>query len=455
MKYIVTILLLMPLFCEADITDNPFRTGKYRKFATTYYVSTSGNDANPGTIGSPFKNWEKLSDVMVAGDNAYIRGGTYLTPYTASQAIHCELTIPGTISLPCVIENYPGESPVFDLSSLGEPSNENPIAVYVNGSSYLTIKGLRVTGLEQNQGGSGISWGWLTNSSPNVTHEQIEVDHIGGYGFKISGSNDNTYLNCDSHHNADPWSAPPSSDPYGGSDGFGGTGGETSTNTVYNGCRAWWNSDDGWDYFGTDGVRTMINCWSFWNGYIPGTFTTGGNGEGFKLGPMQTQPTASLTRILIECVAFENRGNGFSQNTAQTRFQFWNCTSYNNVARGWWMAWYPSWSQDVKNNIGYDNPGGDMDDDGGNAQGSFNTWNVGTGVTVTDADFVSVSSTGVDGARQSNGDLPVLTFLHLVEGSDLRGAGTELGYGTDLGAFQYEAPSAGTTFRIRQKIRRQ
>ena len=45
--------------------------------AATYYVATTGNDANPGTITQPFASMQKGVNVAVAGDTVYLRGGTY------------------------------------------------------------------------------------------------------------------------------------------------------------------------------------------------------------------------------------------------------------------------------------------------------------------------------------------------------------------------------------------
>jgi parallel beta-helix repeat protein len=42
-----------------------------------YYVSTTGSDANPGTIGLPFRHIQKALDTVVAGDSVYIFGGIY------------------------------------------------------------------------------------------------------------------------------------------------------------------------------------------------------------------------------------------------------------------------------------------------------------------------------------------------------------------------------------------
>ena len=50
----------------------------------TYYVAPNGNDANPGTITSPFRTMQRARDVVrtvnanMTGDiNVYLRGGTY------------------------------------------------------------------------------------------------------------------------------------------------------------------------------------------------------------------------------------------------------------------------------------------------------------------------------------------------------------------------------------------
>jgi len=426
MKNLLLFLIIIPSFAHA----------------TTYYVAPNGNDNNTGTISAPFRTWAKLSSVMSAGDIAYIRGGTYTSTQGAGASVHSLIqNLNGNSSNYIIIQNYPGESPVLDLSTIGIPTNQNPKGLVIQNCSYLRVKGLRVTGLQQHRGGTGISFGMYTISSNYIVHEQLEVDNIGGRGFSISNSNDATYLNCDTHHNDDRWSNPGA---WGGADGFSGTGGEGSTRTTYEGCRSWWNSDDGWDFYSTDGIRTLKNCWSFWNGYQPGSFSTAGNGEGFKLGPTNTDQSNNITKILTNCLAFENRQNGFSQNTGQTRYRLYNNIAYKNGRSGFWWAWHSGITQDFKNNIGYNNPNGNMDDNG-QAQGSYNTWN--GGVTVNNADFLSISSVGMDGQRGQNGELPVLNFLKLAQGSDLIDAGIDVGLpfigsAPDMGPFEFTSAAS-------------
>jgi len=64
-------------------------------------------------------------------------------------------------------------------------------------------------------------------------------------------------------------------------------------------------------------------------------------------------------------------------------------------------------------------------------------------LTISDADFQSVSTTGWDASRQADGSLPVLKNLRLAKGSQLINKGGDVGLGflgaaPDLGAFERE-----------------
>jgi hypothetical protein len=55
-----------------------------------YYVSPTGSDSYNGTsLSTPFKTIQKAASVMVAGDNCFIRQGTYretVTPVNSGSA---------------------------------------------------------------------------------------------------------------------------------------------------------------------------------------------------------------------------------------------------------------------------------------------------------------------------------------------------------------------------------
>jgi len=405
MKKLLIILLLLPCF----------------SWATNYYVSTSGNDANPGTIGSPFRNWQKLRDVLTPGDTGFIRGGTYV-PTTATTVFkHCDWDgIVGTSGSPIVIQNYPGEIPIYDFTGFVLTVDDS-FAVFMTNCAYLKVKGLRATGFAQISTGAGVSRGWGLDDSPNCTIENCIVDNMGGTGFQIGFNNTALQIiNCDSYRNADNFSG------YGGADGFGANGGITGTDVTFTNCRAWWNSDDGFDAFNTDIVITFTGCQAFWNGYRPGTFITGGDGNGYKLGPTTTVPLASVSRYCYNSLAFENRETGFNQNTAETQFVMQGNTSIGNGQNGFNFSWYPSYAQPFYNNVAWANRSAEIDEAGGNVAGSNNTWD---GVVSVGAnDFQNLSSQGMGNPRSADGSIPISNYATLKRGSDLINAGINVGF---------------------------
>ncbi len=118
--------------------------------ATTYYISTNGNDtwdgSSPtyagGTAG-PFAdfrpiNWASANQ-LAPGDILYVLGGTY--DHSDDNVATC-LRIFGaaaTQSNPIIISNYPGQYPVIN------GSGRNNYAIALNGSSWIKIFGINVT----------------------------------------------------------------------------------------------------------------------------------------------------------------------------------------------------------------------------------------------------------------------------------------------------------------------
>ena len=43
----------------------------------TYYVSTSGSDTNPGTLGSPWRTIQHAANTVAAGGSVFVRAGVY------------------------------------------------------------------------------------------------------------------------------------------------------------------------------------------------------------------------------------------------------------------------------------------------------------------------------------------------------------------------------------------
>lgn len=87
-------------------------------FATDYYVSASdGDDNNDGlSLETPFRTIQKAADILNAGDNCYIRGGTYRESITVKND--------GVDGQPITITNYNDEQVIITGCDLIEEWEE-------------------------------------------------------------------------------------------------------------------------------------------------------------------------------------------------------------------------------------------------------------------------------------------------------------------------------------------
>lgn len=410
------------------------------------YISPSGNDSAAGTIGAPWKSPSKLNSLN-AGDTLWVRGGTYdfFDSDNVSAGDQLIQNKNGTPSSMISMIAYPSEVPIFQWGTVSSGSQTR--GIHLENCTYIKIKGIRVTRIPQKVAQGSYNYGFsLWHNVSNCIVEMCEADHIGGSGFHVGpNSNNNTFTNCDAHHNADPYSP---NGAYENANGFEFSGTDMGNNVTCFGCRAWWNADDGFDTFNDPQMATFINCWSFYNGYIPGTFTTGGNGQGFKIGQCQTLIAANR-RQYTGCIAYRNRKFGFDQNFSDNnhalRATFYNNTAYLNGDVGFWLN--VSAGHILKNNAAYGNGGGVSQPAAINsaATQANNSWQ---GAALTDASFVSVNSSGIDGARQSDGTLPNINFLkpagRLVDGGVNVGL-PYTGAAPDIGA-QGDTSGGSTTY---------
>lgn len=79
-------------------------------WAMTYYVSTDGDDSNPGTLDQPWGTVQKAADTLAAGDTVYIRGGVYRERVAPKRS--------GEPGRYITYASYPGETVVLDGSEI-------------------------------------------------------------------------------------------------------------------------------------------------------------------------------------------------------------------------------------------------------------------------------------------------------------------------------------------------
>jgi hypothetical protein len=424
--------------CGSPLTSNVAKlTVTSGAITADFWVATNGSDSNPGTFDKPFATWHKGFNALTPGKTLCIRGGVYYANPVAFGSRYCGVVVDskrGTSTSKYTVIAYPGEKPILDCRNI--KGNGRRYGIYMNNCEYWHIKGIEITRADQLSTGSyHIGIGLEINSGRNNTIENCSSHHNGGYGFGTRVDAHNTlFLNCDSWSNYDAYSATPGGDADGWDIGYA-YGNPVIT---LRGCRSWNNGDDGFDMYegsGYSGIYYLENCWSWHNGYRPDGVTAGGNGCGFKYGLDGQSYDGVTRRYTYNCIAYDNRKRGFSQESANVKKIFYNNISYRNKAWGW--SFYGFDIPDVlRNNIAF---GDGIEQLGSKRISDHNSWD--GGVTVSSADFMSLDGTQLDDPRKPDGSLPDITFLKLVPGSDLIGAGVKVGlpfngFNPDLGPFE-------------------
>jgi hypothetical protein len=391
-------------------------------YAESWVVHPDGSDSNTGTMDRPFATMQKAHDVASAGDTIWLRGGTY--ELTGNRNTGVTIDKSGQSGRRIHFFAWPGEVPVLDCSGLDVQDRIRGIRVTGN---WLHFKGFELTGVPQRITTAHESWGiWSTGS--NIIFEELNIYDIEGPGLFISDGGDNLVLNCDSHDNYDPLSSNGAGE---NADGFGCH--SNLPGNVFRGCRAWWNSDDGYDFINAEAPVIIENSWAFLNGYLPGTMTSARNGAGFKIG----KSVDGVRHTVRFCVSFENKAQGFYANHSNGGNDWFNNTAFNNRGPAFDLLSDIELSGDrvhvLRNNVAHQST---VLRNEGASDMQFNSWDL--NIEVTDDDFVSVSTDGTDGPREADGGLPELDFLKLRQGSDLIDRGLELGF-----AFEGEAPELG------------
>jgi hypothetical protein len=268
---------------------------------------------------------------------------------------------------------------------------------------------------------------------------------IGIYSLR---GGDNLFLNCDAYRNHDPVSE----DGRGGNvDGFGCHPTAGSTGNVFRGCRAWFNSDDGFDCINSHEAVTFEDCWAFYNGFSP-KFESLGDGNGFKAGGYGHRPADEIPRPIPRhtvrfCLAVGNKASGIYANHHPGGDDFINNTAYRNAVVFNMLGRQADGPEDMpgtghklRNNLAYQ--GHSLIENINRAKCDTANDSFDMSIAVSDKDFLSTDESELTAPRQPNGDLPVMKFLHLAPGSALINRGVDSGFKfngsrPDLGAFEH------------------
>lgn len=408
--------------------------------ATSYYISPSGNDKNNGTSkDTPFASLATAQNKVKAGDVIYILPGTYqvkeseIMDKTSSNVwdVIFDFTTSGTESSPIIykgILDAQGNRPVFDLSAIN--TGKRLTGFYIR-AKYLEFSNFEVIGIN------------VPLSSKNTQSENIRINggsycrfdniatHDGmGIGFYLTGrSAHNTISNCDAYNNFDSINI--SVNNGGNSDGFGCHVSANCEGNVFEYCRAWQNSDDGFDFINCQSAATARYCIAYSNG-----FDKDGNkradGNGFKAGGYGMGKEVKISSVpmheVSHCLSVGNKANGFYTNHHLGGIKFDHNSAYRNGSynysfvnrKGSTLADnidVDGYGHIVTNNISYKSSKiiKSIDINQCTIQGnSFSyinqTW---INETLNDDDFYSLNLDELTAARNTDGSLPTINFMRL------------------------------------------
>lgn len=323
--------------------------------AKVIYVAPQGDDAAAGTIDAPLATLPAAYRLTEGGDTVCFRGGTYNV--TDSQVMKIKgvyafvfaLEKAGTAEHRTCYMGYPGERPVFDFSALMLDGRHRFAAFYL-GADYVHLRNFDIVGVPVRIKGHTQSECVSARRGSHCIVEDIAMHDGMAIGYYQKRGSHNLVVDCDAYNNYDDYSE----GPYGGNvDGFGCHVFDTfEVGNVFRRCRAWRNSDDGFDLISCAAPVEIDHCMAFYNGYCPSSnpadtvnFVSAGDGNGFKAGgwgmnKRKTKcPDVCPSHYIHHSLAYRNKAHGFyanhhlAGNTWENNTSCGNRSNYNMLNR--------------------------------------------------------------------------------------------------------------------------
>ncbi|MGN1060825.1 MAG: immunoglobulin-like domain-containing protein [Candidatus Coproplasma sp.] len=351
-KKLITALLSVAIAgsaCSAIVLAACNKKNDAEESGRIIWVAVGGGIDSTGAEDDPRDLRDTLmDDELQPGDTIMVKPGTY------NYVDRITVFKGGEYNKYLTIKNAdPTQEAVISFYNMAFASTNRGVQIY---SNYVHWDGIDICGAGDNGmyiGGSyniiensefydnrdtGLQLGRSYSPSGDMYQEFADINYWPSYNLIKNCTSYNNYDNQTYGENADGFAAKLTV-------GYG---------NVFDGCIAYRNSDDGWDLFaktdsGNIGAVILYNCVAFENGYILETqeefnkkfpafdtstaendqkvYTTSkGDGNGFKLGG-----SIMTGEVFLEnCLSFNNRMHGVTDNSNPGVILINNVTSYNN-----------------------------------------------------------------------------------------------------------------------------
>lgn len=149
--------------------------------ATTYYVSTSGNNNNDGlSQGTAWQTIQWAANHVVAGDTVNVLGGTY------NETVNIPASGSATAGY-ISFQNYPGQTPIVDGTGLSIPGGQYGL-FNIASQSYVIIQGFEVQNYKTTKRNIVPVGIYITGGGSNI---QLLNNHVHDIVTSASGCNAN------------------------------------------------------------------------------------------------------------------------------------------------------------------------------------------------------------------------------------------------------------------------
>jgi len=157
----------------------------------TFYVSTTGNDANAGTAAAPWLTIQHAADSVSAGATVDVFAGVY----------HESVNLPasGTASAPITFQSYPGQTAVIDGSGVtcctsnpASSGNQTQGLINIVNQSYIIVRGFEIRDFTTSNAADTPAGVWITGSGAgvqllnNLVHNITTSSQTDGNAFGIA-----------------------------------------------------------------------------------------------------------------------------------------------------------------------------------------------------------------------------------------------------------------------------